>query len=150
MEPHLFDEIGDVVRGMAPGGLGDLQIRSHRRGIKVWFGPTKPPKLHYEAQLIPRRFVDDLDGVALEIGFHAELPDEAANQQTLDHLIKAKKAWAKELGKEAELGPFLGRDSWRRLSEVWLDPELEDPEMAFEIGSRLVDYLDLIEPVLQG
>ncbi len=150
MEPHLFEEVADVVRGMAPTGLGELQLRCHRRGIKVWFGPSNPPKVHYEAQVVARRHVDDVDGLALEIGFHAELADESANQQTLDRLLGARKVWNRELGKECEAGPFLGRSSWRRLSEVWLDPDLDDPEMAFEVGSRLVDYLDLLEPILQG
>jgi len=136
-----------VVRGMAGEGLGDLQLRSHRRGVKVWFGSSKPDRLHYEAQLIPRRYVDETDGAAIEIGFHAELPDEKANQKALDLLLAGKKAWSKELGNEAEAGPFLGRDTWRRLSEVWLDPDLEDPDLAFEVGSRLVDYLELLEPL---
>lgn len=146
MEPHLFADVADVVRGIGPEGFGEMQIRSHRRGIKVWFGVTqKPDRVHYEAQFIPRRFVDDQIGLALEIGFHAEERDESANQAVLDLLLKRKKLWAKELGKAAEPGLFLGNDSWRRISEVWTDPDLEDPELAFEVGSRLVDYLELIE-----
>lgn len=147
VDRHLFDEVGDVVNGLAPTGLGELRTRAHRRGIKVWFGPSKPPKVHYEAQLIPRRFVDDLDGVALEVGFHAELPDEAANQSALDTLLGARKIWQADIGRQAEAGAFLGRESWRRLSEVWLEFDLDDPETPFEIGSRLVDYLELLEPI---
>lgn len=150
MEPHLFDHVADVVTSMAPSGLGELRFRTHRRGIKVWFGPEKPSKEHYEAQIIPRRYVDGTDGVAIEIGFHAEQTDEPTNQSVLDRLVAARASWGEELGAEAVAGPFLGRDSWRRLSEVWLDADLDDPELAFELGSRLVDYLDLLEPIRQG
>ena len=34
------------------------------------------------------------------------------------------------LGREAEVGGFIGRpDQWRRVSEVWVDPDLSDPEL---------------------
>ncbi len=148
-EPHLFDHVSDIVVSMAPEGLGEFRYRSHRRGVKVWFGPSKPPRVHYEAQVIPRRYVDGSDGLAIEIGFHAEEKDESTNQAALEVLLANRKVWAKELGREAEAGEFLGRDSWRRLSEVWLDPDLEDPELPFELASRLVDYLDLLEPIRQ-
>ena len=150
MEPHLFEEVADIVTGMAPQGLGELRMRFHRRGIKVWFGPSKPPKLHYEAQIVGRRYVDDIDGMAIEIGFHAELPDEQANQDAINVLTAAKSAWKKELGSVAEADGFLGNIKWRRFSEVWIEPELEEPDFAFEIGSRLVDYLELLEPIRQG
>jgi hypothetical protein len=149
MEFPLFDEVEEVVRSMAPDGLGVLQIRSHRRGIKVWFGPAAPVKEHYEAQFIPRRHVDGTDGTVLEIGFHAEHRDEQANDEALAALLAQKKTWQKELGPEAEHGPFLGNSSWRRISDVWFDVDPDDPELGFEIASRLVDYLDLLEPILQ-
>ncbi len=65
-EPNLFADAGELLRMMVPGGLGDIRTRAHRRGVKVWFGPEKPTREHYEAQLIPRRFVDDRDGAVLE------------------------------------------------------------------------------------
>lgn len=150
MEFPLFDEVEEVVRSMAPDGLGVLQMRSHRRGIKVWFGPAAPVKEHYEAQFIPRRHVDGTDGTVLEIGFHTEHRDESENDETLAALLANKKAWQKELGPEAESGPFLGNSSWRRISDVWFDADPDDPELGFEIASRLVDYLDLLEPILQS
>ena len=147
MEFPLFDEVEEVVRSMAPDGLGTLQIRTHRRGIKVWFGPKAPVKEHYEAQFIPRRHVDGGDGHALEIGFHAEHREESANDAALDALLAEKKTWQNELGIEAEPGAFLGNTTWRRISDVWLDADPDDPELGFEIASRLVDYLDIIEPL---
>ncbi len=146
MDGHLFDEVEDVVRGMAPDGLGDLQIRARRWGIKVWFGSAEPQRVHYEAQMIRRSHLDGGEGMALEIGFHAEEKDEAKNQAELDLLIKQKPKWKKELGGDVETGAFLGNTKWRRISEVWLQPDLEDPEAGLEIGSRVVDYLEILEP----
>ena len=149
-ELHLFAEVGDLVRSMAPDGIGDVRIHARRWGIKVWTGPSKPTREHYEGQFIPRRHLSEegeQDGMALEIGFHAEHKDEAANQAVLDKLLASKKVWRKELGEPAEAGVFLGRDSWRRISEVWLDAEMDDPELAMEVASRLVDYLSVLEPI---
>ena len=43
-----------------------------RYGIKVWFGPSDPPREHYEAQVIGPNEVKEASVLALEIGFHAE------------------------------------------------------------------------------
>lgn len=148
IEAHLFAEVGQLVRTMVPDGVGEVHTRSHRRGVKVWFGPSKPTRDHYEAQIIPGRFVD-YPGAVLEVGFHAEHPDEATNQALADRLEKKQRIWRKELGKPAELDTFLGRDSWRRLSEVWpdIDDLDDDPDAAFEIACRLIDYISVIEPI---
>ncbi len=147
MDSHVFDEVADVVRGMAPEGFGELQIRARRWGIKVWFGTAQPQRVHYEAQMIRRSHLDGGDGMALEIGFHSEEKDESTNQAELDVLLKHKRLWRKELGGNIESGPFLGNSKWRRVSEVWLDVDVDDPETGLEIGSRLVDYLEVLEPL---
>lgn len=146
MDVPLFDQVGDLVRAMAPEDLGALKLRSHRRGLKVWFDTDKPPREHYEAQVLARRYVDGRDGLALEVGFHAENRDEVENQQAIDTLMTSEKKWRKELGAEAEVAPFYGADQWRRISEAWIEPDLEDPELAFELASRMVDYLIALEP----
>ncbi|MGI9599247.1 MAG: hypothetical protein ACR2QK_23995 [Acidimicrobiales bacterium] len=146
MELPLFDQVADVVRSLTPEELGDLRLRTHRRGIKVWFGPEKPPREHYEAQLLARRHVDGQDGMALEIGFHAENPDTEANKTAIDGIGRTEKKWRKILGADAEVGEFYGASNWRRVSEAWIEPDLEDPELSFEVASRLVDYLEAIEP----
>jgi len=140
--------VRDALESMAPDGLGDLHCRVHRRGIKAWFGAATPPKAHYEAQVLPLRLAPDGEQhhSALEIGFHAEFPEEPANEAELEALEAERHVWGPELGPEAEAGPFLGRDSWRRLSEVWFDDDLDDPDLAFEIAGRLVDYLVVLEP----
>ncbi len=146
MDLPLFDQVADVVRALTPEELGELKLRTHRRGIKVWFNTEKAPREHYEAQLLARRHVDGKDGMALEIGFHAENPDANANATILADIVKSEKKWRKILGDNAESGEFYGAANWTRVSEAWLEPDLEDPELSFEVASRLVDYLEAIEP----
>lgn len=145
LEGHLFDDVADAVQSL----IGpEVRLRSHRRGIKAWFGPGKPPREHYEAQLMPRRYVDGTEGVAIEIGFHAENKEVERNDRVVDDARSKEQKWRKQLGKEAEIGVFFGADKWRRISEVWLEPDLDDPELSFEIAARLVDYLTALEPII--
>lgn len=146
MELSLFEEVGDLVLAMTPEELGSVRFRAHRRGIKVWFDTEKAPREHYEAQQLPRRHVDGRDGMAIEVGFHTEHPDEAKNDEVLERMTASEKRWRKVLGPEAEIGEFYGSTSWRRISEAWIEPDLDDPELSFELASRLVDYLTAIEP----
>ena len=155
MELRLFDEVGDLVRSMVPDGLGTLRVRAHRRGVKVWFGPEKPIKEHYEAQFIPSRLVVDesiggeKDALVVEVGFHSEYPDEQQNIAVVDRLLAERSTWSTVLGTETEAGEFLGNDGWRRVSEAWPDVDPEDPELAFELAGRLVDYIGALEPIRQ-
>ena len=96
--------------------------------------------------MLARRHVDGKDGMALEIGFHAENPDAEKNSSAIDGIGRTEKKWRKILGKDAEVGEFYGASNWRRVSEAWIEPDLEDPEFTFEVASRLVDYLEAIEP----
>ncbi|MEM7275265.1 MAG: hypothetical protein AAF547_19470 [Actinomycetota bacterium] len=146
MELPLFEQVADVVRSLTPVELGELRLSTHRRGIKVWFDTAKPPREHYEAQLLARRHVDGADGTALEVGFHAEHRDTERNVASIDGVLATETTWRKILGTDAEVGPFFGAENWRRVSEAWLDVDLEDPELPFEVASRLVDYLEAIEP----
>jgi len=147
MEPSLFDDVGDAVRGLTPPELGELYLRAHRYGIKVWFRTVKPTKEHYEAQVVGARDAPGARTLALEVGFHSEHPKEPQNDAVIARLLATEKQWRRELGKEAEVAPFLGRaEHWRRISEIWLDPDLGEPGIAFEIASRLVDYITALEP----
>ena len=149
MEPSLFDDVGDALLGILPSDLGTLRLRAHRYGIKVWFGTEKPTKEHYEAQVVGARDVPGARTLALEVGFHSEHPKVADNDAVIARLTASEKQWRKEVGKEAEVAPFLGRaDNWRRVSETWLDPDLGEPGIAFEIASRLVDYITALEPLV--
>src|ERR1700737_3336971 len=98
MELDLFDEVGEVLRGIVPQELGVLRQRAHRYGIKVWFGPEKPTREHYEAQVISPRHVADATVLALEVGFHAEHPKPAENAAVLGDLVAAERRWRKALG----------------------------------------------------
>ena len=143
----LFEEVADAVRGMAPPDLGELHCTTHRYGIKVWFGPAKPTREHYEAQVVGREHAPGASVLALEVGFHAENPKEADNEAVIAVLRDAEPAWRRELGDEPVIGSFVGRaERWRRVSEVWPDPALGDRELAFEVAARLTDYITVLEP----
>jgi hypothetical protein len=146
MESQLFEEVADALRGMLPPELGELRMRVRRYGIKVWFGPTDPPREHYEAQVIGPNEVKEASVLALEIGFHAENSQAKDNTKVLTHLVAQEKRWRPKL-KEAVAGPFLGRaKSWQRVSETWPDPDLGDPELAIEVAAQLADYISALEP----
>jgi len=147
MELSPFEAAAALVAGMVPSELGEVRSSSHRYGIKVWFDTDKAPKEHYEAQVVGARDVPGAKVLAIEVGFHAEHAKEAENEAVLTKLLTTEKTWRKEIGKEAEAATFLGRAAnWRRVSETWIDPDLGDPELAFEIAARLTDYISAIEP----
>ncbi|MEM9562870.1 MAG: hypothetical protein AAGA93_09650 [Actinomycetota bacterium] len=158
MELPLFEEVGEAVRSMAPDEVGTVRFRANRRGVKVWCIPpggddgpgAKAPREHYEAQVLGRRHVDGTDGVALEIGYHAEHRDPARNAAAVETIASTETTWRAILGDEAEAGEFFAMPDWRRVSEVWLEPDLDDPELPVEVASRLVDYLEAIEPARRG
>lgn len=145
MELPLFEQVADALRSMTPEELGELRFRAHRRGIKVWFDTETAPREHYEAQVVARRHIDGRDGLALEIGFHAEHRETDRNVEAITTIEANEDRWRTILGQEAEVGPFFGAEHWRRVSEAWLEPDLDDPELPLEVASRLVDYLEAIE-----
>jgi hypothetical protein len=148
MELQLFDEVGEVLRGLVPGDLGELRCRHHRYGIKVWFDTDKPTREHYEAQVIGAKHVPEAAVLAVEVGFHAEHRDPDENKRTLEQLRAGEKRWRKTLGRDAVAGAFIDdRHGWQRLSETWADPDLGDPELAMELATRLADYISALEPL---
>lgn len=149
MDPLLFDGVAEACRALTPADLGPLHVRSHRYGMKAWFGSAAPTKEHYEAQVVGARHVPGAEVLALEIGFHAEYPKEAENDVVIARLLATESTWRTELGDDVVLGVFLGRDSWRRASETWLDPDLDDDELVLDLASRLVDYFTALEPALR-
>jgi hypothetical protein len=147
---ELFEAVAETVRGLAPPEFGTFHHRTHRYGTKVWFGAADPPKEHYEAQVIGAQHVPDAESLAVEVGFHAENRDPADNADAIAAVLSWETAWRDVLGEEAEVGGFLGRDGWQRVSETWLDPDLDDPELGIELGLRLVDYVTSLEPARRG
>ena len=128
MDDTLFDQVAEATRSLVPPELGALRLRSRRWAVKAWFGPTIPTKEHYEAQLLGAAHVPGTAVVGIEIGFHAEHKDPADNDRCLARLDARGKGW-------------------RRVSEVWVDPDLGDDELAWEIAIRLTDYILCIEPL---
>ena len=145
---ELFEEVCEALRGLVPPELGTFRHKTHRYGTKIWFGPATPSKEHYEAQVVGARDVPEAEVVAVEIGFHSEHPKDADNDAVLAALLAVEAEWRPVLGEEAVAGVFLGRaDHWRRISETWPDPDLDDPELGTELAVRLLDYIEAVEPL---
>ena len=148
MDESLFDQVAEATRTLVPPGMGVLRLRPRRWALKAWFGPEDPIKEHYEAQIIGSAHLPEGSSSGIEIGFHAEHKDPADNDRCLDRIIADGDGWRDELGTAAEMGGFIGRpDQWRRVSEVWVDIDLEDGDLAWEIAVRLADYILCLEPL---
>jgi hypothetical protein len=150
LQLHLFEQVADALHALVPAEVGPWQQRNHRYGIKVWLGSGRSaPREHFEAQVVGAEHVAGARTLALEVGFHAEHPDPAANAAALARLLDREDDWRPDLGAEAAAGPFLGTDrGWQRLSETWPDPDLDAPELVFEVAARLTDYLVALGRVL--
>lgn len=95
--------------------------------------------------------VEDATTIALEVGWHSEHRTVAENDALLARIVAAESDWRSVLGEEAVAGEFIGRPAdWRRLSEVWPDPDLSEPDVAFEIAARLTDYITSVEGALRA
>lgn len=148
MELQLFEVVAEACRGLVPAELGEVHLRSHRYGMKAWFGTDEPSKEHYEAQVVGAKHVPEAKVLALELGFHTEHPKVADNDAVIARLVKGERSWRRTLGDDVVVGPFLGReDVWRRVSETWADPDLSDPDLVLDVALRLVDYFTALEPL---
>jgi hypothetical protein len=108
----LFEDAAAVLPSMIPESLGRLLVEPRRWGLKAWFGAAgRAPKLHYEAQLVGARDVPgrDVQKLAMEVGWHAELSKEDENEAALSVLVAGERSWRKVIGSEAECGVFFGR-----------------------------------------
>jgi hypothetical protein len=147
VELSLFDEVGDALLGMTPPELGEVRVRAHRYGVKVWFDSATPGREHYEAQVIGPKHVPTAKVLALEVGFHSEYPKAAENDAVIARLLASEKRWRRVLGDDVVVGEFIGRgDVWRRVSETWPDPDLSDATLVIELAGRLTDYITVLEP----
>lgn len=140
MERTFFHQVQDVFDGNALDVGAAPHSTAHARGIKVWYGDST--REHYEAQLIRVN-----DGIVLEIGFHAEHPKVADNEAVLARLLTVEHVWRRALGDEPQTGVFVGVDRWRRISEIWDEPDPDDVDAAIEIAARLADYVSVLEPL---
>lgn len=150
MEPEFFAIVEDVARSLSDDSLGQMHTKSHRYGTKVWFDSVEPLRTHFEAQVMGRQHIDGEQGVAVEIGWHGEERSEETNEQTMQALVAHEPKWRSALGPEAEAGEFFNASKWRRISEVWIDPDLSEQDSDVEIGARLADYINALQPVLNS
>lgn len=148
MARAFFEDVADALRGMLPRQHRDFRAQIWSRNLKVWFDV---PAEHYEVQQIgraPLKAAGINAAAGLEIGFHAEHPAPARNDEVLARLGTA---WRRTLGADATAGPFIGRREiavrWRRLSEIWTGGDLESTEAAVEAADRLALYIRTIEPL---
>jgi hypothetical protein len=141
MSSLFFENLSDALAGLLPRSLGRFSIRRTGSNLKVWYGNDS--RQHYEVQLLR-------DG-GLELGFHCEHPAVERNDAVLSRLRSSEPKWRRALGKEPEMGPFLGRQApvWRRVSEVWRDVGELDAEAAMEAADRLARYVGALEPAVR-
>jgi hypothetical protein len=148
MELALFEAVAEGCRSLVPPDLGTLRLRPRAYGLKAWIGSTDPPRDHYEVQVVGARHVPGAELLAIEVGFHLEHRTVEENDLALGELVRQESRWRKALGPDAVAGPFIGRpEDWRRISEVWIDPDLGDPELALDLALRLTDYVCALEPL---
>ena len=149
MDLMLFDEAAETLRALVPVELGPVRAAGPPLRAE---GVVRTPSSRPASTTRPRSSAPSTSPtrpiLAVEIGFHASTAGAPANDAALAPLLAAEAAWRPVLGDEAVAGPFLGRpDDWRRVSETWADPDLGDPELGMEIGTRLTDYLVALEPI---
>lgn len=140
----FFEHIADAVTNFLPPSRRDFSKYHTSMNLKLWYGNVRQE--HYEVQHISSRGM-------LEIGFHSEHSDRARNDDVVARLMAAERKWRRALGKEVEVGPFIGAQSgsWRRVSEVWRAAHWDrDPATAVEAAERLAEYIRALEPIRTG
>jgi hypothetical protein len=138
---QFLDEAEDALVGFLHG-VPDVTLGRGWTCVKVLVPPT--PAEHYELQLLRGPA-----GLRVEVGFHAEHRTVEANERALATLVAHERRWRKALGDTPEAAPFLGRTSWRRLSETWDDTVGFDSGVAVDAAHRLSEYVRALEPVRQ-
>jgi hypothetical protein len=144
----FFVDMVDALVGFLPDELADFEYKHAWSGVKVWYPPGH--KEHYEVQYLARP--DGQPGPALEIGFHAEHSNPAANEAVLERLLTRSGGLRKALGRKTTIGDFLGvrEDTWKRVSEVWMGPAVLEADTSIDAADRLADYITAIEPLRVG
>ncbi len=143
---EFFEQVRDALRTVVAAQYEAFGGYAHGYGLKVTLGDGERTKEHYEVQLVRG---EGAGSIQLEIGFHSEYPKADRNDAVLERLSAHKTQWRKTLGKDPVMGPFIGNDRWRRVSETWDDFDFRDSELVFEVTHRLAEYIETFEPILQ-
>lgn len=140
----FYDNVAHALSGFLPPALRGFEWQRSSRNLKLWYGSDECE--HYEIQMV--KTGSKKYDLGLEIGFHAEHKDIKANDDAVARIMKAEKNWRSKLGKEPELGPFIGYQvaTWRRISEVW-DRMTDDSGVAVDAAERLAAYIKTFEPI---
>ncbi len=146
----FYEQAADALAGFLPRELRGFGAHVGGHNLKVWFGDET--REHYEIQTLSRAALKAVgvaaQGPALEVGFHAEHPSEASNEDALQRLLERERSWRKALGSEPSAGRFAGRQTaWRRLSEIWDGGDLFGDGSAVEAAERLAAYVRAFEPI---
>lgn len=150
----FFQDAEDALVGFLPPELRHFGSYHTSSTLKVWYGDGEARREHFEVQSVSasglRAAERPEDPPVLEIGFHAEHRDAARNDAVLEFLVSRSDDWRPVLGDEPEVGTFIGRQSsWRRVSELWTETAVLQPEAAIEAAERLADYIRALVPVLR-
>jgi hypothetical protein len=140
----FYEQVADALTGFLPPWMRNFEWYRTSANLKLWYGADG--KEHYEVQIV--KIGTKRTDLGLEIGFHAEHKDVARNDEVMQSLAGAEKRWRTELGKEPEIGAFIGYQSktWRRISEVWTGVT-DDPFVAVDAAERLAMYIRTFEPI---
>jgi hypothetical protein len=141
----FFEQVRDALLTVVASEHADFGGYAHGGGVKVTYGSGERTKEHYEAQLVRGARAGSIE---LEVGFHSEHAKAERNDAVIATLLVHEKRWRRALGREPVVGPFLGNDRWRRISETWDTFDFRDPECAFEVADRLAEYVAAFEPLL--
>lgn len=136
---EFLEEAEDAAVGFLHG-VGDVRLSRGWTCLRALLPPSAAE--HYEVQLLRGP-----SGLRVEVGFHAEHRSAEANEQAVASLMAQERRWRPTLGDAPEAGPFLGRPTWRRLSETWDDTVGFDSGVAVEAAHRLAEYVRALEPL---
>ena len=132
---EFFRGIPATLRAALPADLRSFHWSGGHGQAKAWFGN---PSLHYEIWVRPRLNV-------VELGLHFE-----ADALTNARLLAAFRSRAKEV--KRGLGAGARIEEWDRgWARVWEPISLEtlDGALRERVGSRLIDYVRVLEPILR-
>lgn len=149
----FFLEVTDLVVGFLPPSLRGFQQQTFGSSSRIWYDE---PHVHFEVQRISQTALRSagVKGMreALEVGLHAEFPQNQRNDEVIQALLAHEKRWRRALGRDPVAGPFVGRREhatrWRRISELWDVADLDGEEVAVEAADRLAAYVRALHPLL--